>query len=181
MVGQDEVERTLAWFGELRRCDTGQAGGKGANLGELTSAGLPVPPGFVVTAAGYLAAMEEGGVRDELGAVFAEACRRVDEPAALAEASERLRALVRKAHVPDRVAEEILDAYHRLGAGAAVAVRSSATSEDTAGTSFARHARDVRQRGGRRAWVARGTRSSASTGATWRASSCRRRRPSAGC
>jgi hypothetical protein len=44
-------------FASLQQTDTAIAGGKGANLGELTSAGLPVPAGFVVTADAYLHAM----------------------------------------------------------------------------------------------------------------------------
>ena len=127
----------VVWFDELGIADTAVAGGKGANLGELTRAGLPVPPGFVVTAAGYERAVDQGGVRDELRALFAEACGQTDSPAELAETAERLRALVRKAGVPPTVAEAVLAAYHRLGADLPVAVRSSATAEDTAGTSFA--------------------------------------------
>jgi len=127
----------IAWFDELSATDTATAGGKGANLGELTRAGLPVPPGFVVTSAGYLTAMEDGGVRSELLAAFQEARRAADDPEALAERSERLRALVRKAGVPASLRDAILAAYHRLGEDVPVAVRSSATAEDTAGTSFA--------------------------------------------
>jgi pyruvate,water dikinase len=127
----------IAWFDELSRSDTSTVGGKGANLGELASAGLPVPPGFVVTAAAYLAAMDEGGVRAELRDSFAEACAQAESPEGLAEATERLRALVRKAGVPAALRDEILGSYHRLGDEPAVAVRSSATSEDTEGTSFA--------------------------------------------
>ena len=40
----------LKWFDEISRANVPQAGGKGANLGEMTKAGLPVPPGFVITA-----------------------------------------------------------------------------------------------------------------------------------
>ncbi|HET9442485.1 MAG TPA: PEP/pyruvate-binding domain-containing protein, partial [Acidimicrobiales bacterium] len=127
----------VVWFEQLGRDDTATVGGKGANLGELAGAGLPVPPGFVVTAAGYLHAMDEGGVRDDLRATFEEARLRADDPATLADLAERLRSLVRKAGVPAGSRDEVLAAYHRLGAGSPVAVRSSATAEDTAGTSFA--------------------------------------------
>ena len=132
----------IAWFDELAASDTATAGGKGANLGELTAAGLPVPPGFVVTADAYLAAMEEGGVRDELRAAFDEARARADDPAALAGAAEALRTLVRRAGVPATLREEVLDAYRRLGDVVRVAVRSSATSVDTAGV-VRRDARDL--------------------------------------
>ena len=56
----------VAWLSELGRDDVARAGGKGANLGELTRAGLPVPEGFVVLADAYLQSVEEAGIRDEL-------------------------------------------------------------------------------------------------------------------
>jgi pyruvate,water dikinase len=127
----------IATFEQLGRQDVAEAGGKGANLGELTHAGLAVPPGFVVTAAAYLRSMDEAGARDRLRQLFAGAVAGADDPAALAAAAAALRSAVKEAGVPDSVRREVLDAYHRLGEGSAVAVRSSATAEDTAGTSFA--------------------------------------------
>jgi pyruvate, water dikinase len=127
--------RTVAWFDELGRDDVEVAGGKGANLGELVGAGLPVPPGFVITAAAYLSAMEHGGVRRELRELVAGADS--GDPDALRATSSQLGQLVRKAGIPDDVRREVLDAYHRLGERVRVAVRSSATAEDSAGTSFA--------------------------------------------
>src|SRR5512139_282102 len=56
----------IAWFEDLSKADVPRVGGKGANLGELSRAELPVPPGFVVTADAYLQAMEAGGVRAAL-------------------------------------------------------------------------------------------------------------------
>ncbi|MGK2950540.1 MAG: phosphoenolpyruvate synthase [Acidimicrobiales bacterium] len=128
---------SIAWFEELGKGDTATVGGKGANLGELAAAGLPVPPGFVVTADGYRAAMDAGGVREELRSLFDEAREHAEDPAALSEAADRLRRLVTKAGVPSALAAEVTAAYERLGPDAAVAVRSSATAEDTADTSFA--------------------------------------------
>ena len=127
----------ITWFQDLGRADTATVGGKGANLGEMAGAGLPVPPGFVVTAAAYLDAMDEGGVRADLIVVFDEARTHVDDLAALEQSAERLRALVRKAGVPPTLREPVLAAYHQLGTDVAVAVRSSATAEDAADTSFA--------------------------------------------
>lgn len=122
-------------FAELSLADIGTAGGKGANLGELTQAGFPVPPGFVVTAQAYLAAMDLAQVRDRLRDLTSE----VDfaDAATLRNASAALQELVRSAGIPDALREEILTAYRALGTQARVAVRSSATAEDTAGTSFA--------------------------------------------
>ncbi|MCK8610605.1 phosphoenolpyruvate synthase [Agromyces sp. C10] len=124
-------------FEEVGLGDAASVGGKGANLGEMTSAGLPIPPGFVVTASAYLEAVERAGVRERLLERFRAAAAEADDPEALARAAAELRETVRAVQVPDDVREAILGEYHRLGAGAAVAVRSSATSEDAAGTSFA--------------------------------------------
>jgi len=125
----------IAWFEELRKSDTEIAGGKGANLGELTSGGFPVPEGFVVTAEAYLAAMDAAGVRAALK--DASSSVDADDAALVAETCEHLRETVRGAPVPDFVRDEVLAAYHRLGEEMLVAVRSSATAEDAEGVSFA--------------------------------------------
>jgi len=125
----------VVWFEELSKSSVSFAGGKGANLGEMTRAGLPVPGGFVVTTASFLAALDAAKVREELRASFKDAD--ADSPQALAEASGRMRGLIERAGVPDEVRAAIVEAYARLGGGVAVAVRSSATSEDTGSTSFA--------------------------------------------
>ena len=121
-------------FDRLSVDDVEIAGGKGTNLGELTRAALPVPPGFIVAAPAFLEAMESGGVRAELGS--AASGLDADDPAALSATATHMQDLVRKAGIPDALRRSILDAYHALGAHL-VAVRSSATAEDTAGTSFA--------------------------------------------
>ncbi|HEX6419484.1 MAG TPA: phosphoenolpyruvate synthase [Acidimicrobiales bacterium] len=125
----------VAWFADVSRADVGRVGGKGANLGEMTGAGFPVPPGFVVTAQAYLQALDEAGVRQALRERVAGLD--VDDPAALSRAATELQAMVRAAGMPGPVRDEVLDAYHRLRPGERVAVRSSATAEDTASTSFA--------------------------------------------
>jgi pyruvate,water dikinase len=115
--------------------DTAIAGGKGANLGELSRAGFPVPPGFVISAPAYLRAMEDGGARADL--VDIEHAIDVDDGAKLAEGARRLQELVQKAGLPAALQKELLTSYHRLGTNCRVAVRSSATAEDTADASFA--------------------------------------------
>jgi pyruvate,water dikinase len=125
----------VVWFEDLSRGDVSRVGGKGANLGELTRAGMPVPPGFVITAQAYLEAMDEAGVRSAMQAAAAQVD--VDSPEALASAAAGLRDLVRSAVLSERLRQAILAAYDRLGDGCLVAVRSSATAEDTASTSFA--------------------------------------------
>jgi pyruvate, water dikinase len=125
----------VGWFEQLRRGDTELAGGKGANLGELVAAGLPVPPGFVLLAGGYLDAMDRAGLRATLEQRVAEID--LDDLDALTQVSRELEARVRGAGMPDRVRDELVHAYRSLGEDVPVAVRSSATAEDGASTSFA--------------------------------------------
>jgi pyruvate,water dikinase len=121
-------------FSSLRKSDTATAGGKGANLGELTSAGLAVPPGFVVSAQSYLYAMDVAGARTAL-AKGAEGAGGLNSER-LAATSEELRRIVQQAGMPAELRDAIMRAFIGLKSER-VAVRSSATSEDTAGTSFA--------------------------------------------
>ena len=119
-------------------------GGKGASLGELARAGVAVPPGFVVTVDAFTTAMTvldpDGALRAEIEALPASALTDI------AEVTARFRALVAGAPLPDDVAAAITGAYGVLGQGGRpeesfintdVAVRSSATVEDSAEASFA--------------------------------------------
>jgi pyruvate,water dikinase len=121
----------------LRLVDAEEAGGKGANMGELVAASLPVPPGFVLMRRSYLASMETGGVDTELAALHREALTQVDSAARLAELCQRMRTLVAKAGVSQDVRDQLLESYRALGPNCTVAVRSSATGEDGRDASFA--------------------------------------------
>lgn len=127
----------VADISALRLTDAEEAGGKGANMGELVAAGLPVPPGFVLLRGGYQAAMRAGGVDAELAALHREALLQVDNNARLAELCQRMQKLVAKAGVSDDVRAQVLDSYNKLGSNCVVAVRSSATGEDGRDASFA--------------------------------------------
>ena len=124
-------------FSDLRADDVAYAGGKGANLGELTAAGLPVPPGFVVGAPAYAAFCEASGVRARLDEVLANVD--IEDGRALEQAARAARQALLDAPMPHALREAIVSAYERLERGheLAVAVRSSATAEDTASASFA--------------------------------------------
>jgi pyruvate,water dikinase len=122
-------------FKTVGRNDTPVVGGKGANLGEMTAAGLPVPPGFVVTGQAYLHALDAAGSRKRLLDIVTNAD--IDDSSALKLASDELRTVVRAAGVPADVRAVVMEAFKKLGDGARVAVRSSATAEDTAEASFA--------------------------------------------
>lgn len=125
----------VMWFDEIKLSDIPLVGGKGANLGEMTNAGLPVPPGFVVTSEAYLDALERSGVRNAL--VDLLNTLRPDDPSSLSDITEQAQSLVRQMSVSDELKQAVLEGYHRLGTDVPVAVRSSGTSEDTVGTSFA--------------------------------------------
>jgi pyruvate,water dikinase len=125
----------VRWLEDIRSGDLDAVGGKAASLGELTGAGLPVPPGFVVTADTYRSFIQEAGIDDEL---FAAVDIDPEDSAALAEAQRRAEELITGTEFPDAVRAEILDAYQSLGDGEEfVAVRSSATAEDLPDASFA--------------------------------------------
>jgi len=125
----------VRWLEDVRADDIDSVGGKGASLGELTDAGLPVPPGFVVTAGTYRTFIEEAGIDQELfDAVDVDA----EDSAALADAEARAKDLILNTEFPESLREDILSSYDALDDGQAfVAVRSSATAEDLPDASFA--------------------------------------------
>lgn len=126
-------------FASVRHADVPTVGGKGANLGEMTAAGLPVPPGFILTIEAYRQFYES----NELGTRIAAELARIDpdDPAALNRSSTALRRLILDGTVPDGLRAAIEQAYDALAKDQTlcrrVAVRSSATAEDTAQFSFA--------------------------------------------
>jgi pyruvate,water dikinase len=125
----------IRWFGEIGLTDVGLVGGKGANLGELTTAGLPVPPGFVVTAAAYLEAISESGARARLARLLSEL--NADDPISLTETQRAAREEILATPIPAEIADAIENAYRTFGDDVAVAVRSSGTTEDAGDSSFA--------------------------------------------
>jgi pyruvate,water dikinase len=122
-------------LGKVGKDDIALAGGKGANLGELSRAGLPVPDGFVVTTRAYDAFVEEGKLRDRILAIASGA----NGPAALEVAAEEIKRLFSGAEIAEDVEREVRAAYWELvgDGGTPLAVRSSATAEDLPGASFA--------------------------------------------
>lgn len=124
----------VLWLDDITADDLELVGGKGASLGELTGAGLPVPSGFVVSASAYRSFIEETGIDEELfEAVDVDA----EDSAALAEAQSHAEELILDTEMPDHIREEMLGAYDDLGDDPFVAVRSSATAEDLPDASFA--------------------------------------------
>ena len=127
-------------FENLGKDDVGIAGGKGANLGELTQAGIPVPPGFVVTAETYAKFMNETGINDAVLDILKTVD--INDTKRLQKAAEEIKSIIIKTPVPEEIATLIVEAYNQLSQRvgedeADVAIRSSATAEDLPEASFA--------------------------------------------
>jgi len=144
----------VKWFSELNKNSGPVAGGKGANLGEMYNAKVPVPNGFVVTAQAYDYFIDKANLKDKI----AEMVKGIsyEDTDQLTKVVTDIRKLITDTEMPSEMKEEILEAYELLGTnktdverGSAldilssaaepvfVAVRSSATTEDLAEASFA--------------------------------------------
>ncbi len=122
-------------FERVSSDDLPRVGGKGANLGALTRAGIPVPPGFCVTTAAFDRVM--AGLADA-DALFARLDALDGQDAGAArDAAERMRAALDAVPLPDDVAKAVVVSWKTLGVEYPLAVRSSATAEDLPGASFA--------------------------------------------
>lgn len=130
---------SVVWLDDEACSDPSVAGGKGANLGLMAVAGLPVPDAFVVTARAYRDFVDHDG----LAARIAERLAGLDHGdfADLRRRAGEVREMITSAVLPGGLENEIVAGYRRLrGAGGVdthVAVRSSGTAEDLAGASFA--------------------------------------------
>lgn len=143
-----------AKFEDVDKTNTSSVGGKGANLGEMTSFGIPVPPGFVVTAQAYRDFLEKGNLVPKMHQLLDDLD--IENSQKLSEASQKVKHLLLTSKMPDDISKEIVKSYQDLskkvtsssskfhslmgafGLGSLkVAVRSSATSEDSKDASFA--------------------------------------------
>ncbi|ADX82630.1 pyruvate, water dikinase [Saccharolobus islandicus] len=110
------------------------AGGKGANLGELTSIGVRVPPAFILTSKAFKYFLEYNNLFDKIRETL-NSCETSEE------ASEKIKQLIKNAKIPEKLSSMIYQAYDELskkvGKEILVAVRSSATAEDIETASFA--------------------------------------------
>jgi pyruvate,water dikinase len=127
--------KQIVWFSEVGKKDIPLVGGKGANLGEMTKAGLPVPPGFVVTADAYFNYVKKSGLEKKL-MVLLKNCD-PENSKKLQSVSRDIKRLIMATPLPKNLEQEIADAYETMGDDIAVAVRSSATAEDLPDASFA--------------------------------------------
>jgi pyruvate,water dikinase len=127
-------QKAVVWFNEVTRQDIPIVGGKGANLGEMTNANIPVPPGFVVTASAYFDHIQSAKLTDKIRHLLEPLD--VSDGKQLRQASAEVKQLILNATMPREIADEIKKDYVQMGRGL-VAVRSSATAEDLPEASFA--------------------------------------------
>lgn len=138
----------IKWFKDISEKDLGSAGGKGMNLGIMYNLGLPVPPGFVITAQTYQEFIERTKIKDKIFSWLSELD--VEDNDHLQKTATEIQRLIMLTKVPEDMAEEIRDNYELLeikkrqaagdlvsGTEEFVAVRSSATAEDLPSASFA--------------------------------------------
>lgn len=151
-------KKYLVWFDEVRKGDVGLVGGKGANLGEMLSAGFPVPYGFVVTSHAYFYVIEHNKLRDRIRHALSSI--NFENTKELHDASVHIKTLIKHAQVPKDLVNQIVEYYHQMPEREArlmhkgtakrlikhvaavfdpplCAVRSSATAEDLPEASFA--------------------------------------------
>jgi len=121
-------------FKGLGKNDAAIAGGKGASLGEMTNDGIPVPPGFVVLSESFEKFLDETDLNVEIEAILKKVNHK--KISTVENASEQIQALILNASFPKDIASEIQKNFKALGAQF-VAVRSSATSEDSTSAAWA--------------------------------------------
>jgi pyruvate,water dikinase len=128
----------ILFFKDISKHDIPAVGGKGANLGEMTQASFPVPPGFAVTVAAYDRFLEENGLLQEISDILKDVD--VDDSENLESAGRRIRQKILRGKIPQDIVTEVARSYKKISGlfgQLYVAVRSSATAEDLPGMSFA--------------------------------------------
>lgn len=121
-------------FKKLKSTDVMLAGGKGASLGEMTQASIPVPSGFVILSVAFERFIEETDLNVEIDAALHLVNHK--EIHTVENASEKIKALILGAEMPEDIAKEIERYFRELNAEY-VAVRSSATAEDSSTAAWA--------------------------------------------
>ncbi|AII59237.1 MAG: phosphoenolpyruvate synthase [Dehalococcoides mccartyi] len=124
----------IVWFNEVTKNDIPLVGGKGANLGEMTGAGIPVPPGYIVTANAYFDFINSSNLRPSISKALESLD--INDSKQLAVVANSVKEMIMATPLPAELASQIKAAYEKMGQGL-VAVRSSATAEDLPEASFA--------------------------------------------
>ncbi len=119
-------------FADITAVNLPEVGGKGANLGEMTQAGFPVPPGFCVTTAAFRQFIaNQHAIYDQLAQI------KIDDLEGARKIGAQVREQLTAVSIPENIAQAIIQAWQEQGTNNAYAVRSSATAEDLPDASFA--------------------------------------------
>ena len=121
-------------FKKISKSSASIAGGKGASLGEMTRARIPVPPGYVVLSAAFEKFLENSDLNVEIDSILHAVNHK--EMRTVENASEKIKDLILKAKMPKDIKEEITKEFKKLKSKF-VAVRSSATAEDSSSAAWA--------------------------------------------
>jgi len=137
-MGDAQVSSTedfILAFDHIGATDFARVGGKCASLGQMTQAGVAVPPGFAVTTEAYAAMLAQDGLRADIVAIL----DRLDIADVVSQeaAAVAIRARFRSHVMPEAIEAAIRGSYEAMGRDMPVAVRSSATAEDLPDASFA--------------------------------------------
>ncbi len=138
----DAKKELVSWFENLRVTDIPSVGGKNASLGEMINAGLPVPPGFAITAYSYEKFLNETHLSEKIYKIINDVITDKSDPKLYDLASKRIREVIEKTPVPKDIEAAVKAAYKEMNkrlnlTDTFVAVRSSATAEDLPDASFA--------------------------------------------
>jgi len=130
----DHCGKAIVWFNEVNKNDIASVGGKGANLGELTNAQIPVPTGFIITADAYYEFLKTTNIVEQVR----QQLNNLDphDSKQLQQVAEEIQKIILDSTLPPDLISNIKEAYNKMGGGY-VAVRSSATAEDLPDASFA--------------------------------------------
>jgi len=121
-------------FKHLSKNDVAIAGGKGASLGEMTQAGIPVPPGFVILSSSFNQFIEETEIKADIDSILHKV--NTEDVNSVETASEEIKAIILSKNIPKNIEKDILSSFKKLNSKF-VAVRSSATSEDSSSAAWA--------------------------------------------
>lgn len=132
------TSNSILWFRQVNKEDIALVGGKGANLGEITQAGFPVPDGFIITSTAYFNFLRENNLTTKINHLLGTI--NFNKSESLLQVASHIQKLIKSSEISDDLVKDIIRNYRILSgplADALVAVRSSATAEDLPGASFA--------------------------------------------
>jgi len=124
----------IRYFKDIRKEDVQIAGGKGASLGEMINSGIFIPKGFVILSSAFEKFLEETDLDVEIDSILHKV--KHDDINTVEKASEQIKALILNSKMPKLIGNEINKHFKKLGSKY-VAVRSSATSEDSSTAAWA--------------------------------------------